>query len=43
MENCQHLNIPVHIFESRIFEIVDENGKGLSVLYMCKNEKRFFI
>ena len=23
IENCEHLQIPVHIYESKIFEIID--------------------
>ena len=38
-ENCQHLNIPVHIYESRIFEIIDEKAKDYPC-YLCARMRR---
>lgn len=39
LENCEYLNIPVHMFESRIFEIVDEIAKDYPC-YMCAKMRR---
>ena len=41
-ENARKLNIPIHIFESDIFESVF-NVEKYSMLFVCKNEKRTFV
>ena len=41
-ENCQHLNIPVHIYESRIFEIIDEKAKDYPC-YLCARMRRGYL
>jgi tRNA 2-thiocytidine biosynthesis protein TtcA len=38
IENCEHLNIPIHIYESGIFNVVDKMAKDYPC-YLCKNEK----
>lgn len=39
IENCQYLNIPVHIFESGIFEVADRIA-GEYPCYMCARMRR---
>lgn len=39
MENCQWLNIPIHLFESNIFNIVDEIAPDYPC-YMCAKMRR---
>lgn len=39
LENCEHLNIPIHIFETRIFEIADKIAKDYPC-YMCAKMRR---
>lgn len=39
IDNCKYLNIPLHIFESRIFEIVDKIAKDYPC-YMCAKMRR---
>lgn len=38
-ENCEHLNIPVHIYESDVFEVVDKIAKDYPC-YMCARMRR---
>ncbi|WP_026478524.1 tRNA 2-thiocytidine biosynthesis TtcA family protein [Alkaliphilus transvaalensis] len=39
IDNCQHLNIPLHIFDSGIFKIVDNLAKDYPC-YMCAKMRR---
>lgn len=39
IDNCKYLNIPLHIFESRIFDIVDNIAKDYPC-YMCAKMRR---
>lgn len=39
IENCEHLGIPVHIYESQIFEIVDRIAQDYPC-YMCAKMRR---
>ena len=39
IDNCEYLNIPIHIFESRIFEIVDNIAQDYPC-YMCARMRR---
>ncbi|AOT72587.1 tRNA 2-thiocytidine biosynthesis TtcA family protein [Geosporobacter ferrireducens] len=39
MDNCQYLNIPIHIFDSGIFHIVDNIAKDYPC-YMCAKMRR---
>lgn len=39
MDNCEYLNIPIHIFESEIFRIVDNIAKDYPC-YMCAKMRR---
>ncbi|MHC1681776.1 MAG: tRNA 2-thiocytidine biosynthesis TtcA family protein [Clostridiaceae bacterium] len=39
IDNCKHLNIPLHIFESGIFEVVDKIAKDYPC-YMCAKMRR---
>ena len=39
IDNCNYLNIPIHIFESQIFEIIDEIAKDYPC-YMCARMRR---
>lgn len=39
LDNCNYLNIPVHIFESGIFEVVDKIAKDYPC-YMCARMRR---
>ena len=39
VENCEHLNIPIHMFESGIFEVVDRMAKDYPC-YLCARMRR---
>jgi tRNA 2-thiocytidine biosynthesis protein TtcA len=39
IDNCEYLNIPIHMFESGIFEIVDKIAKDYPC-YMCAKMRR---
>lgn len=39
IENCEYLNIPIHIFESKIFDIADKMAKDYPC-YMCARMRR---
>jgi len=39
MENCNYLNIPLHIFESHIFNVIDNIGKDYPC-YICAKMRR---
>ncbi|EGT4879615.1 tRNA 2-thiocytidine biosynthesis TtcA family protein [Clostridioides difficile] len=39
INNCEYLNIPIHLFDSRIFEIADEIAKDYPC-YMCARMRR---
>lgn len=39
IDNCKYLNIPIHLFDSRIFEIADEIAKDYPC-YMCARMRR---
>jgi tRNA 2-thiocytidine biosynthesis protein TtcA len=39
IDNCQHLNIPIHIFESNIFNIVDTIAQDYPC-YLCAKMRR---
>lgn len=39
IENCEHLNIPVHIYESQIFEIIDQKASDYPC-YLCARMRR---
>lgn len=39
IDNCNYLNIPIHIFESQIFEIIDEIAQDYPC-YMCARMRR---
>lgn len=39
IDNCNYLNIPIHIFESKIFEIIDEIAQDYPC-YMCARMRR---
>jgi tRNA 2-thiocytidine biosynthesis protein TtcA len=39
IDNCKHLNIPVKIFESRVFDIIDNIAKDYPC-YMCAKMRR---
>ena len=34
IENCEHLNIPIHIYESGIFDVVDRMAKDYPCIYV---------
>lgn len=38
-ENCKHLNIPVHVYETKIFDIIDEKAKEYPC-YLCARMRR---
>ena len=38
-ENCKHLNIPVNIYETKIFDIIDEKAKEYPC-YLCARMRR---
>lgn len=39
VENCEYLNIPIHIYESGIFEVVDKMAKDYPC-YLCARMRR---
>lgn len=39
IENCKHLDIPIHLFESKIFEVLDEIARD-NPCYMCARMRR---
>ena len=39
IDNCEYLNIPIHLFDSKIFEIADEIAKDYPC-YMCARMRR---
>lgn len=39
IDNCEYLDIPIHLFESKIFEIADEIAKDYPC-YMCARMRR---
>jgi len=39
LDNCQQLNVPIHLFESNIFNIVDEIAQAYPC-YMCAKMRR---
>lgn len=39
VENCEHLNIPITIFDSKIFEVIDEISKEYPC-YLCARMRR---
>ncbi len=39
LENCEYLNIPIHIFESGIFDVIDQIAKDYPC-YMCARMRR---
>lgn len=39
IDNCKHLNIPVKVFESRVFDIIDNIAKDYPC-YMCAKMRR---
>lgn len=39
IDNCNYLNIPIHIFESQIFDIIDEIAQDYPC-YMCARMRR---
>lgn len=39
IENCEHLNIPIHIYESGIFDVVDKMAKDYPC-YLCARMRR---
>ena len=39
VENCEYLDIPIHLFDSKIFEIADEIAKDYPC-YMCARMRR---
>ena len=39
VDNCEYLDIPIHLFDSRIFEIADEIAKDYPC-YMCARMRR---
>lgn len=39
IDNCNYLNIPIHIFESKIFDVIDEIAKDYPC-YMCARMRR---
>ncbi|MDU1413317.1 MAG: ATP-binding protein [Clostridium sp.] len=39
IDNCNYLNIPIHMFESQIFEVIDEIAKDYPC-YMCARMRR---
>lgn len=42
VENCKHLDLPVHFFDSDIFEVVDRISKEYPC-YMCARMRRGFL
>ncbi len=39
IDNCEHLQVPIHIFESQIFEILDEKARD-KPCYLCARMRR---
>lgn len=39
IDNCKHLNIPIHLYESGIFNIIDEKAKDYPC-YLCAKMRR---
>jgi len=39
IDNCEYLNIPIHLYESRIFEVADKIAKDYPC-YMCAKMRR---
>lgn len=39
IENCEHLGIPVHIYEGKVFEVVDKMAKDYPC-YLCARMRR---
>lgn len=39
IENCEHLNIPIHLYESGIFGVIDEMAKDYPC-YLCARMRR---
>lgn len=39
IENCEHLNIPIHMYESGIFDVVDKMAKDYPC-YLCARMRR---
>ncbi|MGG7144365.1 tRNA 2-thiocytidine biosynthesis TtcA family protein [Clostridium nigeriense] len=39
IENCQHLGIPVHIYEGKVFEVVDKMARDYPC-YLCARMRR---
>lgn len=39
IENCEHLNIPIHIYESGIFDVIDKKAKDYPC-YLCAKMRR---
>ena len=39
VENCEHLNIPIHMYESGIFDVVDKMAKDYPC-YLCARMRR---
>lgn len=39
LDNCQHLNIPLHLFESNIFKVIDNIAQDYPC-YMCAKMRR---
>lgn len=39
IENCKHLDIPIHLFESKIFAVLDEIARD-NPCYMCARMRR---
>ena len=42
IDNCEYLDIPIHLFDSRIFEIADEIAKDYPC-YMCARMRRGYL
>ena len=39
IENCKHLNIPIHLYESGIFKVIDEKASDYPC-YLCARMRR---
>lgn len=39
IDNCNYLNIPIHLYESKIFDIIDEKAKDYPC-YLCARMRR---
>ena len=42
IDNCEYLDIPIHLFDSKIFEIADEIAKDYPC-YMCARMRRGYL